>query len=36
MDVDIWVESAAHPFYWKPKLRISDIHEYEENKRAVS
>ena len=20
---------AAHPFYWKPKLRISDIYENE-------
>lgn len=25
---------AAHPFYWKPKLRIPDIYESEENKRA--
>lgn len=25
---------AAHPFYWKPKLRIPDIYENEENKRA--
>jgi type II restriction enzyme len=24
---------AAHPFYWKPKLRIPDIYENEENKR---
>ncbi len=23
---------AAHPFYWKPKLRIPDIYENEENK----
>lgn len=27
-------EGAAHPFYWKPKLRIPDIYEHEENKRA--
>ncbi len=26
-------EGAAHPFYWKPKLRIPDIYESEENKR---
>jgi len=25
---------AAHPFYWKPKLRIPDIYENEANKRA--
>jgi len=25
---------AAHPFYWKPKLRIPDIYESEVNKRA--
>jgi len=25
---------AAHAFYWKPKLRIPDIYENEENKRA--
>jgi len=25
---------AAHPFYWKPKLRIPDIYENEGNKRA--
>jgi type II restriction enzyme len=25
---------AAHPFYWKPKLRIPDIYENENNKRA--
>jgi len=25
---------AAHPFYWKPKLRIPDIYENEQNKRA--
>jgi type II restriction enzyme len=24
---------AAHPFYWKPKLRIPDIYENEANKR---
>lgn len=24
----------AHPFYWKPKLRIPDIYENEANKRA--
>lgn len=27
-------EGAAHPFYWKPKLRIPDIYENEENKVA--
>lgn len=27
-------EGAAHPFYWKPKLRIPDIYESEVNKRA--
>lgn len=27
-------EGAAHPFYWKPKLRIPDIYEDEGNKRA--
>jgi len=27
-------EGAAHPFYWKPKLRIPDIYENEVNKRA--
>ena len=27
-------EGAAHPFYWKPKLRIPDIYENEENKLA--
>lgn len=27
-------EGAAHPFYWKPKLRIPDIYESTENKRA--
>lgn len=25
-------EGAAHPFYWKPKLRIPDIYENEANK----
>lgn len=27
-------EGAAHPFYWKPKLRIPDIYENESNKVA--
>lgn len=27
-------EGAAHPFYWKPKLRIPDIYESVENKKA--
>ncbi|WP_232422351.1 hypothetical protein [Methylosarcina fibrata] len=27
-------EGAAHPFYWKPKLRIPDIYENEINKRT--
>src|SRR6266498_2667084 len=27
-------EGAAHPFYWKPKLRIPDIYENESNKTA--
>jgi type II restriction enzyme len=27
-------DGAAHPFYWKPKLRIPDIYEHEDNKRA--
>jgi type II restriction enzyme len=27
-------EGAAHPFYWKPKLRIPDIYENEQNKKA--
>ncbi len=27
-------EGAAHPFYWKPKLRIPDIYENDDNKRA--
>jgi type II restriction enzyme len=26
-------EGAAHPFYWKPKLRIPDIYESEQNKQ---
>jgi hypothetical protein len=26
-------QGAAHPFFWKPKLRIPDIYENEENKR---
>lgn len=26
-------EGAAHPFYWKPKLRIPDIYENEVNQR---
>lgn len=26
-------EGAAHPFFWKPKLRIPDIYENEANKR---
>ncbi|MBI3586245.1 MAG: hypothetical protein HY088_03840 [Ignavibacteriales bacterium] len=26
-------EGAAHPFYWKPKLRIPDIYEHQENKK---
>ena len=26
-------EGAAHPFYWKPKLRIPDIYENDENKK---
>lgn len=26
-------EGAAHPFYWKPKLRIPDIYENEKNKQ---
>ncbi|MDD4968560.1 MAG: hypothetical protein PHT07_03930 [Paludibacter sp.] len=25
---------VAHPFYWKPKLRIPDIYENEKNKKA--
>ncbi|WP_315822710.1 type II restriction endonuclease [Paraflavitalea speifideaquila] len=27
-------EGAAHPFYWKPKLRIPDIYEQDANKQA--
>lgn len=27
-------KGAAHPFYWKPKLRIPDIYENEDNKLA--
>ncbi|MBI4286624.1 MAG: hypothetical protein HY670_12115, partial [Chloroflexi bacterium] len=27
-------EGAAHPFYWKPKLRIPDIYENDANKVA--
>lgn len=27
-------EGAAHPFYWKPKLRIPDIYEDQANKMA--
>jgi len=27
-------EGASHPFYWKPKLRIPDIYENEDNKQA--
>ena len=27
-------EGAAHPFYWKPKLRIPDIYETQANKNA--
>src|SRR5689334_22444991 len=26
-------EGAAHPFFWKPKLRIPDIYENEANKQ---
>jgi type II restriction enzyme len=26
-------EGAAHPFYWKPKLRIPDIYENQANKQ---
>lgn len=26
-------EGAAHPFYWKPKLRIPDIYENQENQK---
>jgi type II restriction enzyme len=27
-------DGAAHPFYWKPKLRIPDIYESEPNQQA--
>lgn len=27
-------EGAAHPFYWKPKMRIPDIYENQDNKKA--
>lgn len=27
-------EGAAHPFYWKPKLRIPDIYEHKANKQT--
>lgn len=27
---------AAHPFYWKPKLRIPDIYENEQNKQLFA
>jgi type II restriction enzyme len=29
-------EGAAHAFYWKPKLRIPDIYENEENKKTFA
>jgi type II restriction enzyme len=29
-------EGAAHPFYWKPKLRIPDIYENEQNKQLFA
>ena len=29
-------QGAAHAFYWKPKLRIPDIYEDEDNKRAFA
>lgn len=29
-------EGAAHPFFWKPKLRIPDIYESEVNKRKFA
>src|SRR6266508_4417243 len=29
-------EGAAHPFFWKPKLRIPDIYENETNKRRFA
>ena len=27
-------EGASHPFYWKPKMRIPDIYENQQNKKA--
>lgn len=27
-------EGAAHPFYWKPKMRIPDIYENQSNKKS--
>lgn len=27
-------EGAAHPFYWKPKMRIPDIYENQANKKS--
>lgn len=27
-------EGASHPFYWKPKMRIPDIYEHQQNKKA--
>lgn len=27
-------EGASHPFYWKPKMRIPDIYENQDNKKA--
>lgn len=29
-------EGAAHPFFWKPKLRIPDIYENDANKRKFA
>lgn len=29
-------EGAAHPFFWKPKIRIPDIYENEANKRKFA
>src|SRR5512147_1762086 len=29
-------EGAAHPFFWKPKLRIPDIYENDANKRRFA
>ena len=29
-------EGAAHPFFWKPKLRIPDIYENDANKRTFA